>query len=307
VQCSGGNVVPRSSLGKRYQCSIGEPRYIRIICRKPISTNSCDSTLNSKEKEVDKSEKENHNVNAAGSSTNKVLWISNVKRSITLQSTIQSIKMDAERKRKATVSENVLKMKDARAKEIERSLIRRKELTDALLEKSYEIEEMEAILKESRKKLKQSQTLSVYYKEKLHATKDSKDRKPKTVTPCLESSLRELYPKKHASSKAKFLIDEITSGRLLNGEPLKLMQGYAQGYVRELFKPWRMLKAGDISAVGAFKTSTIKALRDVIDYEKLGLSPSASSVDRARAKLDQYAAENIGYDRRETVNGEGFF
>jgi len=63
------------------------------------------------------------------------------------------------------------------------------------------------------------------------------------------------------------------------------------------------MKAGDISSVGAFKTSTIKALNEVINHERLVLFPSASSVDRPRAKLDQYAFEVIGYERRKTVYG----
>jgi hypothetical protein len=67
------------------------------------------------------------------------------------------------------------------------------------------------------------------------------------------------------------------------------------------------MKAGDISSVGAFKTSTIKALNEVINHERLVLFPSASSVDRPRAKLDQYAFEVIGYERRKTVYGFFFF
>ena len=47
------------------------------------------------------------------------------------------------------------------------------------------------------------------------------------------------------------------------------MNDFVKSYVRYLFKPWRVLKAGDVSAVGAFKTSTIRALNEVIDHEKL--------------------------------------
>ncbi|MFN9979872.1 MAG: hypothetical protein ACK53Y_08160, partial [bacterium] len=104
---------------------------------------------------------------------------------------------------------------------IEESLIRRKELTDRLLQKSTEVEKLGEIVKESRKTLKQSKTLTTYYKEKGCATKDKNGKKARTVTTCLESSLRDLYPNKHASSKAKLLMYEIRSGRLLNGEPLK--------------------------------------------------------------------------------------
>jgi hypothetical protein len=63
------------------------------------------------------------------------------------------------------------------------------------------------------------------------------------------------------------------------------------------------LKAGDVSAVGAFKTS-IRALNEVIDHEKLGFFPSASSVDAAQSKLDNYAYERIGYEHRDTIYGE---
>jgi hypothetical protein len=43
-----------------------------------------------------------------------------------------------------------------------------------------------------------------------------------------------------------------------------------------------MLKAGDVTSVGTFTSSTIIALNEVIDYEIMGLFPSASSVDKAR-------------------------
>ncbi len=127
------------------------------------------------------------------------------------------------------------------------------------------------------------------------------------ATTSLETSLSGCFPNKHASTKAKVLMDEITSGRLFNGEALNLTKIFAQSYVRDLFKPWRMLKAGDASSVGAFKTSAIKALREVIDHEGIGLFPSASSVDRARAKLDKYAFQLIGYKRRKTIYGEVYF
>jgi hypothetical protein len=49
--------------------------------------------------------------------------------------------------------------------------------------------------------------------------------------------------------------------------------------VRHLFRPWKLVKASDVSPVGAFKTSSINALHDVIDEEGLGLFPSASSIN----------------------------
>jgi hypothetical protein len=74
-----------------------------------------------------------------------------------------------------------------------------------------------------------------------------------------------------------------------------------------LFKPWRVLKAGDVSPIGAFKTSTVKALNEVIDHSNQGLFPSPTSINRARAQLDQHAFERIGYERRDTKYGEVYF
>jgi hypothetical protein len=49
-------------------------------------------------------------------------------------------------------------------------------------------------------------------------------------------------------------------------------------YIRQFFRPWRMVKASDVAAVGAFKSSTINALRNVIDEKEEGLFPSVSTV-----------------------------
>jgi hypothetical protein len=127
------------------------------------------------------------------------------------------------------------------------------------------------------------------------------------VTVSLEIMLSKLFPGKHPSTKAKLLIDEIVSGRLYNGDAKNIIMSYVHSYIKDLFRPWRVLKAGDLSAIGAFKTSTVKALNEVIDREKLGLFPSPSTVDGARAKLDNYSFEMIGYEHRDTVYGEVFF
>jgi len=196
----------------------------------------------------------------------------------------------------------------ARALALELSLQQRKatlkdaklsELNELLSKTCNELEGKNAVVQETIKKLKQSQAKSSYYKERR--------LKQRSKAPSLEAAISKVYPTKHPSTKAKLLMEEISSGRLFNGESLKLTQDFAQSYVRDLFKPWRMLKASDMSSVGAFKTSTIKALNEIIDYDRLGLFPSASSVDRARAKLDKYAVEQIGYERRETKYGEVFF
>ncbi len=64
------------------------------------------------------------------------------------------------------------------------------------------------------------------------------------------------------------------------------------------------MKAGDVCAVGGFKTSTINALRNVIDKKGDGYFPSPSSVNRSRALLDKYGADVVGYHRLDTKYGE---
>jgi hypothetical protein len=229
----------------------------------------------------------------------------NLKHGMTLQSTILKSKHYVASLKKEETAGNEVRAKRTNAKAIESYLLQRKQLLEMKDQVSHTCAEMESTMEESRKKVKQSQTLMHYYKDKIQKICD-KTRKM-TVVASLKSALNGCFPNKHPLTKAKLLMDEISSSRLFNGEPLKLMQIFAQHYVRDLFKPWRMLKAADELSVGAFKTATVKALNKVRDYERLGLFSSASSVDRARAKLDQYAFELIGYERHGTVYGEVFY
>ena len=47
---------------------------------------------------------------------------------------------------------------------------------------------------------------------------------------------------------------------LFNGECAVSLRQNATQHVKALFRPWKLVKAGDTSPVGAFKTSTIEAL-----------------------------------------------
>jgi hypothetical protein len=50
------------------------------------------------------------------------------------------------------------------------------------------------------------------------------------------------------------------SGKLFNGEAAAAVHNVTKCYIRQLFQPWKLVKAGDISSVGCFKMSTINAL-----------------------------------------------
>ena len=305
--CSSNASLPeRSSLSSRYQCSRPGPRYIRIVCRAPVNGLTCSLPIVSDKGSL-------HAVDESQSGCTR--HVKKLKRSLAIQSTVTLLHRDKKKKIKEQLAEEKRTAKEACALALEASLLERKatvreaklsELSDLLSKKCKQLEEKDAVLKESRAKLKISQSLATYYKKK-NQKRTSNEMKKSNHAPSLESAIRKVYPTKHPATKAKLLMEEIMSGRLFNGESLKLAHDFAQSYVRDLFKPWRMLKASDMSSVGASKTSTIKALNEVIDSEGLGLFPSASSVDRARAKLDQFAFETIGYERRETVYGEVFF
>jgi len=78
-------------------------------------------------------------------------------------------------------------------------------------------------------------------------------------------------------------------------------------YIRHLFRPWRIVKAGNVGAVGAFKSSTINALQNVIEDKEEDLFPSISSVSWARSLLDKHGTEVIGWRREDTKYGEVFY
>jgi hypothetical protein len=69
----------------------------------------------------------------------------------------------------------------------------------------------------------------------------------------IEKLAASILPGKHNKTKAQLLMDTINDGSLFNGEAAGILQLYSEAYVRNLFWPWRILKAGDTSPVGAFK------------------------------------------------------
>jgi len=171
-------------------------------------------------------------------------------------------------------------------------------------EHKQNVEVSEASLNTIKKKLKSTQALCNYYKN-ASRTNVKKSLDEVEISRNLEITLSKILPGKHASTKAKMLFDEIMTGKLYDGAAMTVVNDYMQGYIKKLFAPWRLLKASDVSAIGAFKTSTVQALND-IDKDKIGVFPSPSSVDRARAKLDKYAVKMIGYERKDTIYGEVF-
>jgi hypothetical protein len=68
-----------------------------------------------------------------------------------------------------------------------------------------------------------------------------------------------------------------------------------------------VVKAGDTSPVGAFKTSTIEALHKVIVVGNDHLFPSLKAVGKAKKLLDEEAKRVIGFECKLTKHGEVYF
>jgi len=123
----------------------------------------------------------------------------------------------------------------------------------------------------------------------------------------IEQLASNLFPGKHGKTKAEVLIDVMQSYMLFNGKSAQSLKNNAVAHIKNLFRPWKLVKAGDTSPVGAFKTSTIEALHGVIDENNEGISPSLKAVSKARKLLDEEACRIIGYECRRTQYGEVFY
>jgi hypothetical protein len=88
---------------------------------------------------------------------------------------------------------------------------------------------------------------------------------------------------------------------------MKIIKELKRMHIRNVFKEWKLLKAFDCSSVGAFKTSTLQAMHAVLDEDKNGFFPSASSVDRCRKLLDNHGKNLVGYERKVTKYGEVYY
>ncbi len=122
----------------------------------------------------------------------------------------------------------------------------------------------------------------------------------------LELHTAKMYPGKHAATKAKSLFAELMNGHVLNGEGKVVIHNMICSRICHVFRPWKLVKAGNVSATGAFKTSTLKELHEVIDEHNEGVFPSPSPVSRARMLLDDHAIQLMYYRWKETKNGEVF-
>jgi hypothetical protein len=144
-------------------------------------------------------------------------------------------------------------------------------------EKSFFLKEkklLEDDLLETKKKLRSTQTMLSRSREH-QSSLVKKSGKTKVVDPmvALCQSIDKVFsihfPGKHSQTRAQLLIEALSSGLLFHGEGVALLQEMKRLYVRQIFKDWKVLKAFDCSSIGAFKTSTVKALHSILDEQFL--------------------------------------
>jgi hypothetical protein len=173
---------------------------------------------------------------------------------------------------------------------------------------------LEQEVADSWKKLRSTQTMLTHIGEQQSSMQKKKECNAASECGDFVKLCQELdkffsihYPGKHAKSKAKLLLNALSSENLFNGEGAGLLAEMNRLYVQNVFKDWKVLKAFNCSPIGAFKSSTVKALTSVLDEGKIGLFPSPSAVDRARQMVDKYAIEKVGCQREITKYGEVYF
>jgi DNA repair exonuclease SbcCD ATPase subunit len=127
-------------------------------------------------------------------------------------------------------------------------------------------------LSELRKEVKNKKQLLQYYEGKDKPGASSTETETNSIIEAIESVFSFLKGRRY-SLRAKLLIEAIMSGKLFNGEAAVAVHNVTKCYIKQLFRPWKLVKAGDVSSVGCFKTSTINALREVVDTEKEGFFP----------------------------------
>ena len=337
------NIIRRDFLSERKQCSRAKtgrgPIKVRVICRSAAAANggsrcSGGTDGSSEPSDVAPVVRKSSRVRTMNMKENIYPNVCKTNRRPPYYSVgkcpSEVIKEATELKRKKDDAEALLVLKTTRAQAIEAMYRARAELAKAnekveeaahqemaavkldkaiqekqavlaTLEKS--ISESQAVLEERKDQVRSQKELIRYYEKRNDCTSMAN---VVDFARLIEGSLC-VMKRKHNSTKAKMLVDAIFNGNLLNGAVAAMVKERMRDYIRQLFRPWRIVKSGDVAAVGAFKSSTINALRDVIDEKEEDLFPSVSTVSRVRSMLDRYGSEVIGWRKENTKYGEVFY
>ncbi len=133
---------------------------------------------------------------------------------------------------------------------------------------SEKIKNASASLVEYQRQVKAKRVLVSYYDRKnKKASGGGASDEVANVCSSIERAFSCLKGKHAAKKSQRVLMEAIMSGNLLQGEAAIAVNDIIKQFISNLFRPWRLVKAGDFSSVGGFKTTTINTLRSVVDHD----------------------------------------
>jgi hypothetical protein len=213
-------------------------------------------------------------------------------------------------------------------------------LQDALVEKSKFLA-MEAQLKISEQRrikaeeaLKEEQQITknlrnqlCYYKKRLSMLLERKNVVVKKVSDDatsldvlvnkIEDAFGICMKGAHNATKAGTLLELISTGLLFSGGGLSTLESMHRDFVKNIFSPWKLVYASDMSPAGSFRTATVSGLSEFFDAadeydddegdKKQRMFPSTSKVSRERQALNKYAVSKVGLSRKDSKYGEIYF
>jgi hypothetical protein len=109
-----------------------------------------------------------------------------------------------------------------------------------------QIMEASTLLLEHNKQLKRKKILMNYHSKKDEGTPTSVEAT--SLCNAIERAFMFLKGK-HSTTKSKLLMEAITGGKLFNGEAAAAVSEVMRQFIRNLFRPWKLVKAGDMSSV----------------------------------------------------------
>jgi hypothetical protein len=91
---------------------------------------------------------------------------------------------------------------------------------------------------------------------------------------------------------------------------LSTLESMHRDFVKNIFSPWKLIYASDMSPAGSFRTATVSRLSEFFDTpdeedddesgKKQRMFPSASKVSRECQALNKYAISKVGLSRKDT-------
>ncbi len=174
----------------------------------------------------------------------------------------------------------------------------------SLSQRNEELQEELSKLKEENSKLKQLQSLFT----KVSAT--SGQLIP-TISAAILTVIGLIMKHTQLSTRLQAVVDAIFKSKIFGERDTSIvLHDLAKDYARKsIFKPWKILRAMDLSPSGAFNYQGLEAFRGIEGLSKYqrGFIPSSPTVQRCAYELHNLAREIIPFEQRTVADGSEVF